>query len=69
LVESSNLHGGKRGGRMEEGEFFTVWRSNPGEMIEEREGEGVKSGFLLLWPHRLKLGVTGQTGDGHQSDR
>jgi hypothetical protein len=44
---------------MEEGEFFTVWRSNPGEMIEEREGEGV-------WPHRLKLGVTGQTGDGHQ---
>jgi hypothetical protein len=41
LVESSNLHGGKRGGRMEEGKFFTVWRrSYPGEMIEEREGEG-----------------------------
>jgi hypothetical protein len=41
LFESSKLHGGKRGGRMEEGRFFTVWRrSNPGEMIEEREGEG-----------------------------
>jgi hypothetical protein len=41
LVESSNLHGEKRGGRMEERESFTVWRrSNPGEMIEEREGEG-----------------------------
>jgi hypothetical protein len=34
----------------------------------ERRG-GVKDGFLLLWPHGLKSGVTGQTGDGHRSDR
>jgi hypothetical protein len=39
-----------------------------GEMIEERE-EGGKRGFLLLWPHGLMSGVTGQTGDGHRSDR
>jgi hypothetical protein len=37
-------------------------------MMEEREGRGVK-GFLLLWPHGLTPGVTGQTGDGHRSDR
>jgi hypothetical protein len=39
-----------------------------GEMIEEREGGG-KRGFLLLWPHGLTPGVTGQSGDGHRSDR
>jgi hypothetical protein len=30
---------------------------------------GVKDWFLLLWLHGLKSGVTGQTGDGHRSDR
>jgi hypothetical protein len=30
---------------------------------------GGKRGFLLLWPHGLTPGVTGQTGDGHRSDR
>jgi hypothetical protein len=34
----------------------------------ERRKGGVK-GFLLLWPHGLTPGVTGQTGDGHRSDR
>jgi hypothetical protein len=41
----------------------------PGEMIEEREGRGVKGGFLLLWPHGLLPGDTGQTGEGHRSDQ
>jgi hypothetical protein len=38
-------------------------------MIEEREGGGgVKSGFLLQWPHGLLPGDTDQTGEGHRSD-
>jgi hypothetical protein len=41
LVESSKLHGEKRGARREERESFTVWRrSNSGEIIEEREVGG-----------------------------
>jgi hypothetical protein len=44
-------------------ECSTVWQ---GESWWNDRGErrrGVKSGFLLLWPHGLKSGVTGQTGD------
>jgi hypothetical protein len=47
----------------------TVW--GRGGMVNdrgERRKRGVK-GFLLLWPHGLTPGVTGQTGDGHRSDR
>jgi hypothetical protein len=40
-----------------------------GWMIEEREGREGKRGFPLLWPHGLTPGLTGQTGDGHRSDR
>jgi hypothetical protein len=50
-------------------ECSTVWQ---GESWWNDRGErrrGVKDGFLLLWPHGLKSGVTGQTGDGHRSDR
>jgi hypothetical protein len=59
-----------RGEREEkEGRSFTVWQGRASEMIEEREGRRGKRGFLLLWPHGLTPGVTGQTGDGHRSDR
>jgi hypothetical protein len=55
-------------GEKREGRFSTVWGRSGWWMIEEREGGG-KRGFLLLWPHGLTPGVTGQTGDGHRSDR
>jgi hypothetical protein len=51
-----------------EGNFSTVWGRSGWWMIEEREGGG-KRGFPLLWPHGLTPGVTGQTVDGHRSDR
>jgi hypothetical protein len=37
--------------------------------MEEREERGVKERIFSLLAHGLKSGVTGQTGDGHWSDR
>jgi hypothetical protein len=37
--------------------------------MEEREGRGKKRGYFSLLAHGLKSGATGQTGDGHRSDR
>jgi hypothetical protein len=37
--------------------------------MEEREGRGVKERIFSLLAHGLKLGATGQTGEGHWSDR
>jgi hypothetical protein len=47
----------KRGGcsTVRQGE---CWWNDRGE-----RRRGVKDGFFLLWPHGLKSGVTGQTGD------
>jgi hypothetical protein len=36
--------------------------------MEEREERGVKE-RISLWTHGLKSGVTGQTDDGHRSNR
>jgi hypothetical protein len=68
-VESMRINGEeerwKKGG---EG-GLTIWRKELGEMSEERQGGGVKSGLHLLWPHGLLPGGTGQTGEVHWSDR
>jgi hypothetical protein len=66
LVESSNLHGfwerrKREGGEVLHGLKLLGWWNDRGE-----RRRGVKDGFLLLWPHGLKSGVTGQTGDGHR---
>jgi hypothetical protein len=37
--------------------------------MEEREEGGVKERIFSLLAHKLKSGVTGQTGDGHRSHR
>jgi hypothetical protein len=37
--------------------------------MEEREERGVKERIFSLLADGLKSGVTGQTGDGHRSDR
>jgi hypothetical protein len=37
--------------------------------MEEREEGGVKERIFSLLTYGLKSGVTGQTGDGHRSDR
>jgi hypothetical protein len=55
-------------GEKREGRCSTVWGCREVNDRGERR-KGGKRWFLLLWPHGLTSGVTGQTGDGHRSDR